>query len=66
MEIFSVCPLCNGTAGDGNPETGNACAGCEGTGKISMNLVIPVLDDLKNKVNDIKQKVDEIMEKLNE
>ncbi len=44
MELLNICPKCQGTGGDGNPDTSVPCAFCGGEGTISMNIVVPELD----------------------
>lgn len=62
MELLNICPKCQGTGGDGNPDTTDSCAFCQGVGKVTMNIVIPELDDLKNTVDDIMNKCNDIFD----
>ena len=60
MEILYICPSCNGTTDNGNPEDPNSCAACHGLGTIKANFLITDLDDLKKTVDDIMDKCNDI------
>ena len=66
MDLWYICHACKGTGLDNNPETTGGCAACGGAGKINQGVLIPELDDLKDKVNDVMDKCNDIFDKVNE